>query len=88
MGISEGFSSDHRSRTGGNDRGIPGSGHVAWKEVAAALKKVKYSGALVIESFTTTVKEIARAAAIWRPVAPTQDMLATEGLAFLKELMA
>jgi len=71
-----------------NDRGIPGSGHVAWKEVAAALKKVKYSGALVIESFTTTVKEIARAAAIWRPVAPTQDMLATEGLAFLKKLMA
>jgi D-psicose/D-tagatose/L-ribulose 3-epimerase len=71
-----------------NDRGIPGSGHVAWNEVAAALKKVKYSGALVIESFNTTVKEIARAAAIWRPVAPTQDMLATEGLAFLKKLMA
>ena len=71
-----------------NDRGIPGSGHVAWNEVAAALKKVNYSGALVIESFNTTVKEIARAAAIWRPVAPTQDMLATEGLAFLKKLMA
>ena len=50
-----------------NDRGTPGSGHVPWKEVAAALKKVNYSGALVIESFTTTVKEIARAAAIWRP---------------------
>ena len=71
-----------------NDRGIPGSGHVAWNEVAAALKKLNYSGALVIESFNTTVKEIARAAAIWRPVAPTQDMLATEGLAFLKKLMA
>jgi D-psicose/D-tagatose/L-ribulose 3-epimerase len=71
-----------------NDRGIPGSGHVAWNEVAAALKKVNYSGALVIESFNTTVKEIARAAAIWRPVAPNQDMLATEGLAFLKKLMA
>ena len=71
-----------------NDRGTPGSGHVPWNEVAAALKKVNYSGALVIESFTTTVKEIARAAAIWRPLAPNQDMLATEGLAFLKKLMA
>jgi len=71
-----------------NDRGIPGSGHVAWNEIAAALKKVNYSGALVIESFTTTAKEIARAAAIWRPVASNQDMLATEGLAFLKKLMA
>jgi D-psicose/D-tagatose/L-ribulose 3-epimerase len=71
-----------------NDRGTPGSGHVPWKEVAAALKKVNYNGALVIESFTTTVKEIARAAAIWRPLAPNQDLLATEGLAFLKKLMA
>ncbi len=71
-----------------NDRGTPGSGHVPWNEVAAALKTVNYSGALVIESFTTTVKEIARAAAIWRPLAPNQDMLATEGLAFLKKLMA
>jgi D-psicose/D-tagatose/L-ribulose 3-epimerase len=71
-----------------NDRGIPGSGHVAWNEVAAALKKVNYSGAMVIESFTTQVKEIARAAAIWRPPAPDQDMLATEGMAFLRKLMA
>jgi D-psicose/D-tagatose/L-ribulose 3-epimerase len=61
---------------------------VAWNAAAAALKKVDYGGALVIESFTTTVKEIARAAAIWRPVAPNQDMPATEGLAFLKKLMA
>jgi D-psicose/D-tagatose/L-ribulose 3-epimerase len=71
-----------------NDRGIPGSGHVPWEEVAAALKKVNYNGALVIESFTTLVKEIARAAAIWRPPAPDQDTLARQGLAFLRGLMA
>jgi D-psicose/D-tagatose/L-ribulose 3-epimerase len=70
-----------------NDRGIPGSGHVPWNEVAAALKKVHYDGAMVIESFTTEVKEIARAAAIWRPPAPNQDMLATDGMAFLRKLM-
>jgi len=71
-----------------NDRGAPGTGHVAWKEVAAALKKVKFGGALVIESFSTEVKEIARAAAVWRPLAPTPDGLAADGLAFLKKLMA
>ena len=71
-----------------NDRGIPGSGHVSWDEVATALKEMNYNGAMVIESFTTLVKEIARAAAIWRPPAPSQDMLATEGLAFLRKLMA
>jgi D-psicose/D-tagatose/L-ribulose 3-epimerase len=71
-----------------NDRGTPGSGHVAWKEIAAALKKVKFSGAMVIESFSTEVKEIARAAAVWRPLAPTSDGLAKNGLTFLKKLMA
>jgi D-psicose/D-tagatose/L-ribulose 3-epimerase len=71
-----------------NDRGTPGTGHVAWGEVAAALKKVNYDGPLVIESFSTSVKEIARAAAVWRPLAPSADELAVEGLAFLKKLMA
>jgi D-psicose/D-tagatose/L-ribulose 3-epimerase len=61
---------------------------VAWKEVAAALKKVKFNGAMVIESFSTEVKEIARAAAVWRPLAPTSDGLAKNGLTFLKKLMA
>ena len=70
-----------------NDRGTPGTGHVAWKEVAAALKKVKFDGSMVIESFSTEVKEIARAAAVWRPLAPSPDDLARDGLAFLKKLM-
>lgn len=71
-----------------NDRGTPGSGHVPWADIAAALKKIGYSGALVIESFTSEVKEIARAAAIWRPPAPTQEGLAQDGMAFLRRLMA
>jgi D-psicose/D-tagatose/L-ribulose 3-epimerase len=71
-----------------NDRGTPGTGHVAWSEVAAALKKINYGGALVIESFSTEVKEIARAAAVWRPLAPDRDGLAGDGMAFLRKLMA
>ena len=35
-----------------NDRGAPGSGHVPWKEVAAAVKDAGYDGPVVIESFT------------------------------------
>lgn len=71
-----------------NDRGTPGSGHVAWNEIAAALKKVKYDGALVIESFSTEVKEIARAAAVWRALAASPEILAKDGLAFLRKLTA
>lgn len=71
-----------------NDRGMPGSGHVPWKDVAAALKDIHYDGPVVIESFTNKVKSIARAAAIWRPLAPSQDALAKEGVTFLKQLLA
>lgn len=71
-----------------NDRGAPGSGNVAWDEVAQALHEIEYEGPLVIESFTADVKTIARAAAIWRPLASSQDTLAADGLAFLRQLLA
>ncbi len=71
-----------------NDRGAPGSGNVTWNDVAAALKGIGYDGPVVIESFTAKVKSIARAAAIWRALAPSQDELARDGLAFLKKLLA
>jgi len=70
-----------------NNRGTPGAGHVPWKEVAQALKDIKFDGVLVIESFTSKVKSIARAAAIWRPLASSQDALAADGVVFLRDLM-
>jgi D-psicose/D-tagatose/L-ribulose 3-epimerase len=70
-----------------NDRGAPGSGHVPWQEVAGALRDIKFDGPLVIESFTPKVKTIAKAAAIWRPLASSPDALATNGLKFLRALM-
>jgi D-psicose/D-tagatose/L-ribulose 3-epimerase len=70
-----------------NNRGTSGKGHVPWEEVAQALKDIKFDGVLVIESFTDKVESIAKAAAIWRPLAPSQDALAADGLTFLKALM-
>jgi D-psicose/D-tagatose/L-ribulose 3-epimerase len=70
-----------------NDRGAPGSGHVPWQEVADACRAIKYTGPAVIESFTSAVKSIARAAAIWRALAPTQDGLAEDGLRFLRKTL-
>ncbi|MHC1784227.1 MAG: sugar phosphate isomerase/epimerase family protein [Anaerolineaceae bacterium] len=71
-----------------NDRGIPGTGQVRWDEVAKALKDAGYDGPVVIESFTSQVKEIARAVCIWREIAPSQDAIASQGLKFLKSLLA
>ena len=70
-----------------NDRGAPGSGHVPWTEVAQALRDIRYNDGVVIESFTSKVKSIARAAAIWRPLAATQDALAENGLRHLRGLL-
>ena len=69
-----------------NDRGAPGSGHVPWREVAEACRDIGFKGPFVIESFTNKVKTIARAAAIWRNFADSQDALAEGGLRYLREL--
>lgn len=71
-----------------NDRGTPGTGHLPWEEVAGALRDIGYQGRVVIETFSDRVEAIARAAAIWRPLAPDPDTLATEGLRFLRGLFA
>ncbi|MBF8191297.1 sugar phosphate isomerase/epimerase [Nonomuraea sp. K274] len=70
----------------GTDRGTPGEDRFDWPGFAAALRDTGYAGPLVIESFTAHNQSIATAASIWRPLSPTQDDLATSGLAFLRTL--
>jgi D-psicose/D-tagatose/L-ribulose 3-epimerase len=72
----------------GCDRGTPGNDHIEWKSIVAALKEIKYDGIAVIESFTTDVKVIAKAASIWRKFEPSQDDIAVKGLGFLKKAFA
>ena len=68
----------------GSDRGAPGGDQTDWPALLAALDEVGYDGPLVLESFTADNASIATAASIWRPLAPTQDDLARDGLAFLR----
>ncbi|PRX47280.1 D-psicose/D-tagatose/L-ribulose 3-epimerase [Prauserella shujinwangii] len=71
-----------------NDRGTPGRDHLDWPALLAALRDAGYGGPLCIESFTAHNNSIATAASIWRPLAESQDALAADGLAFLREVMA
>jgi D-psicose/D-tagatose/L-ribulose 3-epimerase len=61
---------------------------VHWQDVARALRDIHYQGDVIIESFTPACEEIADAAAIWRPLAPSQDALAEDGGKFLKSLFS
>lgn len=67
-----------------NHRGIPGTGLTPWDEFAKGLADVNYSGAVVIESFTPEIPELAAAVNIWKKHANSQDEFAKKGLEFLK----
>ncbi|MCA2215483.1 sugar phosphate isomerase/epimerase family protein [Jidongwangia harbinensis] len=68
----------------GTDRGTPGRDHFDWPGFFGALRTTGYRGAVCIESFTARNEAIATAASIWRPLAESQDRLATDGLAYLR----
>ena len=68
-----------------NDRGIPGSGHVGWTRLFAAIHAAKYDDWLVIESFGFSIPEIAAAACIWRDLASNAEDIASEGVRFLRD---
>ena len=71
----------------GSDRGTPGGDHTDWPSIVKALKAIGYKGDVVIESFTTDVKVIARAAAIWRKIEPRRNDIAINGLKFLRRAL-
>lgn len=67
-----------------NYRGTPGTGQVRWDDYRQGLQDIGYRGAVSIESFTTDNRSLAGAVCFWRPMAESQDRLASEGLAFLR----
>ncbi len=71
-----------------NDRGTPGSGHVEWDAVFAALRALGYDGWLTIESFGFALGELSAAASIWRDLESSPDVIAFDGVQFLKRMAA
>lgn len=69
-----------------NNRGIPGTGLVPWKEFFVALKEINYEAPLVIESFDPGFEELNSLCAIWRKFAESGEQLAIEGLSNLKQI--
>jgi D-psicose/D-tagatose/L-ribulose 3-epimerase len=68
-----------------NDRGTPGSGHVAWPELFRAVAEIGYDRWLTIESFGFAAGPLSAAAAIWRDLAVTSDAIAFDGVRFLRQ---
>jgi len=68
-----------------NDRGTPGSGHIAWDETFSTLADIKYKGWLTIEGFTRNDPDFANAIGVWREFSKPWDM-AEQGFALIKEM--
>ena len=66
-------------------RGLVGSGTVNWDEVWRGLKDANFSSHLVLESFSAINPDLQAATCLWRPTNQPSEVLAREGLAFLKK---
>ena len=71
-----------------NDRGVPGRGHVPWKESFRAFKKAKYDGWLTIEAFGRGLPELAAAARVWRDFSEGPHAVYRDGYKLIRRMWA
>jgi len=71
-----------------NDRSTPGAGGVKWDETFDALKSAGYDGWMTVEAFGLALPEIAAATKIWRRMYQSEEQLARDALAFMKQQVA
>jgi D-psicose/D-tagatose/L-ribulose 3-epimerase len=66
-----------------NDRGVPGTGSVAWDATFGALRDVGYDGWLTVEAFGNFLPNLAAATKIWRSLFTSEEQLAKDAHTFL-----
>lgn len=71
-----------------SDRGMLGEGNVHWEDLFRGLAQINYSGALVLENFSSSIPGMAEAVSLWRPSKYDAETLAKGSLAFMKEKAA
>jgi D-psicose/D-tagatose/L-ribulose 3-epimerase len=68
-----------------NDRGVPGTGSVAWDSTFDALADIGYDGWLTVEAFGNALPNLAAATRIWRKLFDSEEQLAGDAYAFLRQ---
>ena len=71
-----------------SDRGVPGTGHVDWKGVFAALREIRYDRWITVESFYPEPGAEASAAKVWRKLADKPDDIGLGGLKLFRTYAA
>ncbi|WP_269225129.1 sugar phosphate isomerase/epimerase family protein [Flavobacterium eburneipallidum] len=70
-----------------SDRGMTGEGNVHWDDFFKALGEIKYEGPLVLENFSSEIKELVGPTSLWRPSKYNSEDLAKGSLVFMKQMV-
>ncbi len=70
-----------------SDRGMTGEGNVRWDDFFKALGEINYQGPLVLENFSSEIKELVGPTSLWRPSKYNSEDLAKGSLAFMKAMV-
>ena len=70
-----------------SDRGMTGEGNVNWDDFFKALSEINYQGPLVLENFSSEIKELVGPTSLWRPSKYNSEDLAKGSLQFMKNMV-
>ncbi|MCJ7518992.1 MAG: sugar phosphate isomerase/epimerase [Anaerolineaceae bacterium] len=75
---------------GENNRKPPGYGHIPWEELASALKRINYQGAIVMEPFLIPGGQVGRDIKVWRDMSVGVDLdeEARKAVTFIRKKLA
>ena len=69
-----------------SDRGMTGEGNVHWDDLFRGLAEINYQGPLVLENFSSQIKELVGPTSLWRPSKYNSEDLAKGSLAFMRKM--
>jgi D-psicose/D-tagatose/L-ribulose 3-epimerase len=70
-----------------SDRGMTGEGSVHWDDFFKALAEINYQGPLVLENFSSEIKELVGPTSLWRPSKYNSEDLAKGSLLFMRNMV-
>ena len=69
-----------------SDRGMLGEGNVHWDDLFRGLAKINYQGPLVLENFSSEIRELVGPTSLWRPSKYNSEDLAKGSLVFMRKM--
>jgi D-psicose/D-tagatose/L-ribulose 3-epimerase len=70
-----------------SDRGMLGEGNVHWDDLFRGLAEINYQGPLVLENFSSEIKELVGPTSLWRPSKYNSENLAKGSLTYMKKMV-